>query len=459
MSQDPRTPPFSMAAEQSVLGGLMLSAEAFDKIADVLVEDDFYNKQHRLVYRAICSLADKNAPFDAVTLGDWFQRNELLDEIGGAGTLIDLANNTPSAANIAAYAEIVRETSSRRQVAGIAEVLHGAAFADRDVPIDKLVSDAELALSRLGLSGGRAGSQLRPIRDIARDAVRIIQERFERGGGLPGLSVGFQAFDDMGLSLEPSDLVILAARPSMGKTAMALGMAGHLAFNQGLSVGIFSMEMSSSQLVFRLISSLSGVDSQLLRSGEVEDDGWPLITGAIATLSASNLHIDDTPSLSPMELRARARKLQREHGLDVLFIDYLQLMQVPGSRDNRTNDIAAISRSLKGLAKELNIPVVALSQLNRSLENRANRRPQLADLRESGSIEQDADVVLFVYRDDYYNRDRAPDGITEVIVGKQRNGPTGTLRLTFDPGRICFRDLVGDDDIAGGYTAEVTQIR
>ena len=427
-----RLPPHSIDAEQAVLGGLMLAPGALDNVADRLAEGDFYRKDHRLIWRAINELANKGMPCDAVTLGDWFESNGLAEMVGGAGYLIELANSTPSAANIAAYAEIVREKSVLRQLIDAGTSITEDGYRPEGKSVHEVLESAEQRVFHIAESGARGKKDSVSMRDAVKDAFKLLTERYQNRGQLTGVSTGFTDLDELTSGLQPSDLVIVAARPSMGKTAFALNIAEAAALGGKKAVVVFSMEMSSSQLAFRLISSVGRIHQQHLRNGTLEEEDWPRVSNAIALLSDAKIFIDDTPSLSPVELRSRARRLHREHGgLGLIVIDYLQLMQVPGSKENRATEISEISRSLKGLAKELNVPVVALSQLNRSLEQRADKRPMMSDLRESGAIEQDADVIMFIYRDEYYNKESPDKGIAEIIIGKQRNGPTDTCKLTF----------------------------
>ncbi|MHA6204206.1 replicative DNA helicase [Dyella soli] len=427
-----RVPPSSIDAEQAVLGGLMLSPDSLDKVADRLGEQDFYRKDHRLIWRAITELAAKGMPCDAVTLGDWFEANGLGEMVGGAGYLIELANTTPSAANITAYAEIVREKSVLRQLIDAGTGIAEDGYQPEGMGVQEVLERAEQAVFKIAESGARGKKDTVSMREAVKDAFRILSERFENKGQLTGVSTGFSDLDELTSGLQPSDLIIVAARPSMGKTAFSVNIAEAVAMRGKKAVAIFSMEMSASQLAFRMISSVGRIHAQHLRNGDLAEEDWPRVTNAIALLSEAKIFIDDTPGLSPVEMRSRSRRLHREHGgLGLIVIDYLQLMQVPGNKENRATEISEISRSLKGLAKELNCPVIALSQLNRSLEQRADKRPMMSDLRESGAIEQDADVIMFIYRDEYYNKESPDKGLAEIIIGKQRNGPTDTVKLTF----------------------------
>jgi len=445
-----RVPPHSIDAEQAVLGGLMLDERAWERIADKLNEDDFYRKDHRLIYRALTELSEKNMPCDAVTLGEWFESNKLAELVGGASYILQLANSTPSAANIVAYAEIVREKSILRQLIDAGTEITGDGFQPEGRSTQEILEGAEQKVFRIAESGARGRKSFVAMRAAVKEAFQILHQRYESKGSVTGLATGFADLDELTAGLQPSDLIIVAARPSMGKTALAVNFAEHAAMRSKKAVAIFSMEMSASQLAFRLISSLGRINQQHLRTGDIQEEEWPRVTSAITMLSDAKIFIDDTPALSPAELRARARRLKREHDLGLIVIDYLQLMAVPGNKENRATEISEISRGLKALAKELNIPVIALSQLNRSLEQRTDKRPVMADLRESGAIEQDADVILFIYRDEYYNPESSDKGLAEIIIGKQRNGPTGTVKLTFLGQYTKFENFASES--YGSYT-------
>ena len=422
----------------------MLTQEAWDKVADKLTDADFYRRDHQIIFRAIGELATKGMPCDAVTLGEWFESQGVSEAVGGARYVLELANSTPSAANIVAYADIVREKSVLRQLIDAGTEIAGEAFQPEGRPAAEIVELAEQKVFRIAEAGSRGRQGFVSMRAAVKEAFRQLQERYENRSPITGMPTGFTDFDHKTAGLQPGDLIIVAARPSMGKTALALNMAEYAAIKTGKAAAVFSMEMSSSQLAFRLISSLGRINQQHLRTGDLADEEWPRVTSAITMLSEAKIFIDDTPSLSPLELRARARRLKREHDLGIIMIDYLQLMQVPGNKENRATEISEISRSLKALAKELNVPVIALSQLNRSLEQRTDKRPVMADLRESGAIEQDADVIVFIYRDEYYNQDSTEKGIAEIIIGKQRNGPTGTVKLTFLGQYTRFENFAGE---------------
>ncbi len=426
-----KVPPQSVEAEQAVLGGLMLVNEAWDKVADRLTEEDFYRRDHRLIFRAIADLSEKSKPCDAVTLGEWFESHDLAAEVGGAAYVTSLANNSPGAANIVAYADIVREKSVLRQLIDVSHEISGDAFAPEGRTSDELLESAEKRVFDIRDKGARQRAGFSHVRDGVKAAFRQIEYLTELEGNITGIATGFSDFDERTAGLQRSDLIIVAGRPAMGKTSFALNIAEHAAISGGKAVAVFSMEMSTQQLVMRLLCSLGRISLQRLRTGNLLDEDWPRLTMAMNLLVETNLFIDETPALSPLELRARARRLKREHDLGLIVVDYLQLMHVPGNKENRATEIAEISRSLKALAKELDVPVIALSQLNRALEQRPNKRPVMADLRESGSIEQDADLIAFIYRDEVYNEDSPAKGTAEIIIGKQRNGATGTCRLTF----------------------------
>lgn len=440
-----RVPPQSIEAEQAVLGGLMLAPDAYDRVADQIVEEDFYRRDHQLIYRAIRDLAEKSRPFDAVTLGEWFDSQGLSEQVAGGAYLIELASNTPSAANITAYAEIVRDKAVMRKLIEVGTEIVNDGFQPDGRDSGEILAKAEQQVFAIAEAGARGRTDFTPVTKALSEAFDVLQTRYASGGAVTGLATGYTEFDEMTAGLQPTDLLILAARPAMGKTTLALNMAEYAAFRSKKAVAIFSMEMSASQLALRLISSVGRVNAQRLRSGQLEDEDWSRVTSAIRQLREAKIFIDDTPGLSPEVLRAKSRRLKREHDLGLIVIDYLQLMSVPGNSENRATEISEISRSLKHLAKELNLPVIALSQLNRSLEQRADKRPVMADLRESGAIEQDADVIIFIYRDDYYNKETSPDkGLAEVIIGKQRSGPTGSLKLKFFGEYTRFDNLAHD---------------
>jgi replicative DNA helicase len=425
-------PPHSIQAEQSVLGGLMLDNRSWDSIADRVGEEDFYRKEHRLIFRAIRKLAEHDSPFDVVTLSEILERENALADAGGLKYLGTLAKDTPSAANIVAYADIVRERSVLRQLIHVGTEISDSAFRPQGRSTADLLEFAEQKVFEIAEQRQRSSNGFVGIETLLARAVDRVERLYQQEGTLTGAGTGFNDFDEMTSGLQSSDLIIVAGRPSMGKTSFAMNLAENVAIKGNKPVAVFSMEMPGDQLAMRMMSSLGRIDQHRVRTGKLEDDEWPRLTSAINILAETRLFIDDTPALTPTEIRARARRLTREHGqLGLIVLDYLQLMQAPGAGENRVAEISHISRSLKALAKELNVPVVALSQLNRNLEQRPNKRPVMSDLRESGSIEQDADVIVFIYRDEVYNEDSPDKGTAEIIIGKQRNGPIGTTRLTF----------------------------
>ncbi len=429
-----RVPPHSIEAEQSVLGGVMLDNLAFDRVEENLVEKDFYRHDHRLIFNAMSHLNQKQQPLDVITIHEFLDREGNSDEVGGLGYLGELANNTPSASNISAYARIVRERAIIREMIAAAHEIAESGFNPEGQEIAQILDVAETKIFKIAEQ--RESSEAGPveIRNMLSQVINRIEDYQKNKGGINGLESGFEHLDKMTGGFQNADLVIVAGRPSMGKTTFAMNVAEFAALKSDLPVLVFSMEMPADALLLRSLSSLSRVDQSRIRRGEMDDHDWSKISSTMTLLQQqSKMYIDDSPSLSPAELRSRARRLAREQGgLSLIVIDYLQLMQVPGMKENRTQEVSEISRSLKALAKELSCPVVALSQLNRSLEQRSDRRPVMADLRESGAIEQDADIIMFVYRDEVYNPDTEHKGLAEIIIGKQRNGPIGTVKLTFN---------------------------
>jgi replicative DNA helicase len=445
-----RVPPHSLQAEQAVLGGLMLDNSTWDTVADRVTEDDFYRRDHRLIFRAIAELAEKNNPLDAVTLSEWLQHNSLLEEVGGLPALGTLAQSTPSAANIKAYADIVRDKSVVRQLIAVGNQVAGSAYDAEGRDTRELLNEAEKLVFDIAEQGNRGKRGFKSIRALLAEAVDRIDILSQQDNPLTGVSTGFTDIDEMTAGLQPSDLIIVAGRPSMGKTTLAVNFAENAAIKNQVPVAIFSMEMPGESLALRMMSSLGHIDQHKIRTGKLEDDDWPRLTSAVSLLDTAPLFIDDTPALTPMEMRARARRLKREHDIGLIVIDYLQLMTTGKSSENRTNEISEISRNLKALAKELDVPVIALSQLNRSLEQRSDRRPVMSDLRESGAIEQDADVIIFIYRDEVYNEESPHKGLAEIIIGKQRNGPIGTRLLTFRGQFTRFENYAADTQYTGG---------
>ncbi|MHB8454998.1 MAG: replicative DNA helicase [Acidiferrobacterales bacterium] len=426
-----KVPPQSVEAEQSVLGGLMLDNQRWDQIADRVSADDFYRKEHRLIFRAIASLCDGNSPADVVTVSEWLEKNGEIETAGGLSYLGTLANNTPSAANIVAYADIVRERAIMRNLIRVANSIGNSAYRPEGRNAAELLDYAEKNILDISEQGAHRRGGFQPLKTLLTSAVDRIDTLFRSESPITGVSTGFSDLDAMTSGLQNGDLVIVAGRPSMGKTSLAMNIAESAAVGQKLPVAVFSMEMPGEQLAMRMMSSLGRINAHKVRTGKLEDDDWPRLTSAIGMLADAPMYIDDTPALTPLELRSRARRLKREHGLGLIIVDYLQLMQSPEAGENRATEISSITRSLKSLAKELGVPLIAMSQLNRSLEQRPNKRPVMSDLRESGAIEQDADVILFIYRDEVYNEDSQDKGTAEIIIGKQRNGPTGKVRLTF----------------------------
>lgn len=427
-----KIPPHSIEAEQSVLGGLMLDNQAWDKIVDRVSEFDFYQKNHRTIFNTITQMASVSQPFDVLTIAEKLKSLARLEDAGGEIYLFELAKNTPGTANAAAYADIVRERSTLRQLIGIANDIADNAFNTKGRESKEILDEAEQKVFAIAEQQSKGNKGARTISDLLGAAVERIDTLFHSDQDITGVPSGYEDFDEMTSGLQKSDLIIVAGRPSMGKTSFAMNIAENVAIKTEKPVLIFSMEMSGESLAMRMLSSLGRIDQHKVRTGKLEDDDWPRITSAVSILSRCKLLVDDTPALSPAEVRARARRVFREQGgLGLIVIDYMQLMQVPGSKENRTTEISEISRNLKSLARELDVPVVALSQLNRGLEQRADKRPIMSDLRESGAIEQDADLIVFIYRDEVYN-DNSPDkGKAEIIIGKQRNGPIGKVSLTF----------------------------
>jgi replicative DNA helicase len=429
-----RVPPHSIEAEQAVLGGLLLDNAAFDRVADVLREEDFYRHDHRLIWRQVARLIERAQPADVVTVYEALQTAGKADDAGGLVYLNSLAQETPSAANIRRYGEIVRDRSILRRLISTSDEISTSALNPQGRDTRQLLDEAESKVFQISEDGarGQAGFQLLP--DLLGRVVERIDELYHQDhpNDVTGVPTGYVDIDRMTSGLQPGDLVIVAGRPSMGKTSLALNIAEHVAVDQGLPVAVFSMEMGATQLAMRLVCSVGRLDQQRLRTGRLVDDDWPRLTSAIQKMQDAQLFIDETPALNALELRARARRLSRQCGkLGLIVVDYLQLMSSTSTGENRATEISEISRALKALARELDCPVIALSQLNRSLEQRPNKRPVMSDLRESGAIEQDADVIVFIYRDEVYNPDSADKGVAEIIIGKQRNGPIGTVRLTF----------------------------
>ena len=445
-----RVPPHSIEAEQSVLGGLLLDNAAFEKITDVLVEDDFYRHDHRLIWQHIARLVNLSRPADVITVNESLSSVGKADEVGGLAYLNALAHNTPSAANIRRYAEIVRERSMLRKLVAVADDIAATALNPQGKEARQLLDEAESRVFKIAQEGARNTQGFQEIQPLLSQVVERIDELYHREGDsdVTGLPTGVVDLDRMTSGLQPGDLVIVAGRPSMGKTSFSMNIAEYAAIDHGLPVAVFSMEMGAVQLAMRMLGSVGMLDQHRMRTGKLRADDWPRVTHAVQKMQDAQIYIDETPGLTAIELRARARRLARQCGkLGLIVIDYIQLMSANGAGENRATEISEISRSLKSLAKELECPVIALSQLNRSLEQRPNKRPIMSDLRESGAIEQDADVILFIYRDEVYNPDSPDTGTAEIIIGKQRNGPIGTVRLTFQGESTRFLNFAS----AAGY--------
>lgn len=427
-----RIPPHSVEAESSVLGGLLLDNNAWDRVGDILKDSDFYRYEHRLVFAACARLINESKPADVITVFEELHRLGKADEVGGLPYLNSLAQYVPSAGNIRRYAEIVRERSILRKLVTASDEIATSAFNPGGKPVAKILDEAESKIFKIGEEGSRMKQGFQSMDTLVVDLLDRVQEMADNPNDVTGVPTGFIDLDRMTSGLQAGDMVVLAARPSMGKTAFAINIAEHVALNEGLPVAVFSMEMGAAQLAVRIVGSIGRIDQGHLRTGKLTDEEWPRLTEAIERLGSISLHIDETPGLTPSELRANARRLARQCGkLGLIVVDYLQLMSGSSAEDNRATELGEISRGLKALAKELQCPVIALSQLNRSVEQRTDKRPMMSDLRESGAIEQDADIIMFIYRDDYYNKDSREPGVAEIIIGKQRNGPTGTVKLAF----------------------------
>ncbi len=434
-----RMPPQAVEAEQSLLGSLLLDADAIIKVADILQTDDFYRPDHQTIYEAILALYEARRAIDVVTLTEALESTKQLERAGGASVIASLTGRVPSAANVVHYAQIVHEKGVLRRLITAAGAITELGYHE-DRPVDELVDEAERLMFQVAEQS--IVTKFEPLREILTRAFERIEDLHEHKGKTRGVPTGFADLDNLLSGLQDSDLVVIAARPSMGKTSFALNIAHHAAIHHKASIGFFSLEQSKDQLVDRLVSSEANVDSWKLRTGNLANEDFERLSFAMGTLADAPLYIDDTPNLTVMEVRTKARRLQAEHGLGMVVVDYLQLMQGRQSRDNnRVQEISDISRGLKGLARELNVPVVALSQLSRAVEQRPNHLPVLSDLRESGSIEQDADVVMFLYREDYYNPDTESKNVAKVIVRKHRNGPTGECELFFVPEQTKFRSI------------------
>ena len=446
-----RIPPHSLEAESSVLGGLLLDNSAWDRVGDLVKEGDFYRHEHQLVFAAIAQLVNASKPADVITVFEQLQSLGKAQDVGGLAYLNSLAQYVPSAANIRRYAEIVRERGILRKLLTASDEIATNAFNPQGKTVAKILDEAEQKIFNIGEEGSRMKQGFQGMDTLVVDLMDRVQEMADNPNDITGVPTGFYDLDRMTAGFQAGDMIVLAARPSMGKTALAINIAEHVALNEGLPVAVFSMEMGAAQLAVRIVGSIGRINQGHLRTGKLTDDEWPRLTEAIEKLRNISLHIDETPGLTPSELRANARRLARQCGkLGLIVVDYLQLMSgSSGSNgENRATELGEISRGLKMLAKELQCPVIALSQLNRSVEQRTDKRPMMSDLRESGAIEQDADIIMFIYRDEYYNKDSKEPGVAEVIIGKQRNGPTGTVKLAFMNQLTRFESLAsgGSDD-------------
>jgi len=448
-----RVPPHSIEAESSVLGGLLLDNSAWDRMGDLLSDNDFYRHEHKLIFSAISTLINASKPADVITVFEQLQNQGKAEGMGGLGYLNSLAQYVPSSSNIRRYAEIVRERSILRKLVTASDEIATNAFSPQGRAVEKILDEAEQKIFNIGEEGSRMKQGFQSMDTLVVELMDRVQEMADNPNDITGVPTGFYDLDRMTSGLQAGDLVVLAARPSMGKTAFAINIAEHVALNEGLPVAVFSMEMGAAQLAVRVVGSIGRIDQGHLRTGKLTDEEWPRLTDAIERLRTVSLHIDETPGLTPSELRANARRLARKCGkLGLIVVDYLQLMSGSSGSDgdNRATELGEISRGLKMLAKELQCPVIALSQLNRGVEQRTDKRPMMSDLRESGAIEQDADIIMFIYRDDYYNKDSKDPGVAEIIIGKQRNGPTGAVRLTFLKPLTRFESLASGGD-SGDY--------
>ncbi|RKF15791.1 replicative DNA helicase [Alginatibacterium sediminis] len=445
--EDLKLPPHSVEAEQAVLGGLMLDNNAWDNVAELVVEQDFYQRSHRLIFRAMAVLAESGSPLDLVTVSERLENLEQLESIGGFAYLGEIAKNTPSAANIRAYSEIVRERAVVRELIGVANEIADAGYDTQGRASAELLDFAETKVFQIAEARSSKDEGPQNVKGLLSKTIDRIEELFKSpNNGVTGVSSGYPDLDKKTAGLQKSDLIIVAARPSMGKTTFAMNLCENAAMTEDKPVVIFSLEMPAEQIMMRMLASLGRINQTKIRTGDLDDDDWARLSSSMSLMSEKcKMYIDDSSGLTPTELRSRARRIARDDGgISMIMVDYLQLMQVPGMSENRTLEIAEISRSLKALAKELQCPVVALSQLNRGLEQRADKRPINSDLRESGSIEQDADLIMFIYRDEVYNEDSAVKGMAEIIIGKQRNGPIGKVPLTFNGQFSRFDNWAGE---------------
>lgn len=449
-----RVPPHSIEAEQSVLGGLLLDNAAWDRITDLMNAHDFYRYDHRLIFQHIDRLISASRPADVITVFESLSNAGKADEVGGLSYLNALAQNTPSAANIRRYAEIVRDRGVLRKLITVSDEIAGQAYQPQGKEVRQMLDEAESKIFAIAEEGARGAQGFKEIQPLLTEVVERIDELYNRDNpsDITGIPTGFTDLDRMTSGFQPGDLIIVAGRPSMGKTALSINIGEHVAIDHGLPIAIFSMEMGASQLAMRMVSSVGRLDQHRLRTGRLTDEDWPRLTHAIQKMNDAQLYIDETPALTSRDLRGRARRLARQCSrLGLIIVDYIQLMSPNSSGENRATEISEISRDLKALAKELNCPVVALSQLNRSVEQRPNKRPVMSDIRESGAIEQDADLILFIYRDEVYNPDSPEKGTAEIIIAKQRNGPIGNVRLTFTGQYTKFDNYASNSGGHSGY--------
>lgn len=447
-----RIPPHSVEAEQFVIGGLLINGESFERIADVVKEGDFYRYDHRLIFRSISELIEKQVPVDLLTIKEQLTKTERLGESGGYAYITNLAGEISSTANIKAYAEIIREKAILRRLIEVGNDVALSAYSAGKKSSKEILDDAESKVLAIADETLADQEGFVNIQTSLKQAVERIEVLYSSDKSVTGLETGFKELDDMTSGLQNSDLIIIAGRPSMGKTSFAMNIAQHVAVSYDEPVAIFSLEMPGEQIAMRLLSSLGRVELAKIRSGDLSDQDWPRITSTMSILAQKkNIFIDESSSVTPTDIRARCRRLHREHGLSLIVIDYLQLLHGSSGDENRTNEISEISRSLKGLARELNVPVIALSQLNRSVEQRTDKRPVMSDLRESGAIEQDADVIMFIYRDEVYNPETPDKGTAEVLIRKQRNGPIGSAKLTFMGQYTLFADFVPEEYMGDQY--------
>ena len=442
-------PPGSVEAEQALLGGLMLDNAAWDHVADALAQADFYRADHQLIFSAITYQAEHNQPFDAVTLAELLDKRGEITDVGGTAYLGSLVRDTPGAGNIRRYAEIIRERAVLRDLIRVGNEISASGYRPEGREISDLVDQAEQRVFEIAERGERPGTGYVRIGDRLTAVVDRLDILHQSSGSITGIPTGFNKFDELTAGLQPGDLIVVAGRPSMGKTSLAVNLAENAAFGHQMPVAIFSMEMSVDQIAFRMISSLGRVNQAHLRNGRFSDDDWPRIHGAIQQMSEAPIFIDDTPALTPTELRARARRIKSRHGLNLIVVDYLQLMQVSSQSENRATEISEVSRSLKALARELEVPVIALSQLNRSVEQRTDKKPVMSDLRESGAIEQDADLIVFIYREEVYDQETPRKGMADINIAKQRNGPVGEFPLTFLGQFTKFENYMPENEAFG----------